>query len=327
MTDNNSLTRIQFVRKRRSSRLQSLFPKKAPAKSSRTPSHPGTTYVPASRHIEKAVRKPRPGAAPRQAQGSGRQYALNLGRADVRAPAISLPQFGARWLSGLATALLVFVLYMMWTSTTFAISGSVLQGNQRISAAEVDAALHIAGQPVFAVVPAQLATELRSAFPDISAASVHVALPNRLVVDITERAPVLVWTQDGQTTWIDANGVAFPPRGSFQGLIPVTASAAPPHIETSDTTPLYDQPLISPDLVMAIAELYPFVPQGVSMSYDPQYGLGWQDNRGWTVYFGQNTDSIAMKTQIYQAIVATLTHQGIQPTLISVEYPDAPFYK
>ena len=30
---------------------------------------------------------------------------------------------------------------------------------------------------------------------------------------------------------------------------------------------------------------------------------------------------------VYQAIVDTLTSQGIQPSLISVEYLDAPFYK
>ncbi len=36
---------------------------------------------------------------------------------------------------------------------------------------------------------------------------------------------------------------------------------------------------------------------------------------------------IPMKKMVYQAIVDTLTLQGIQPTLISVEYLNAPFYK
>jgi len=34
-----------------------------------------------------------------------------------------------------------------------------------------------------------------------------------------------------------------------------------------------------------------------------------------------------MKLQVYQAIVDTLTRQGIQPSLISVENLNAPFYK
>ncbi len=63
------------------------------------------------------------------------------------------------------------------------------------------------------------------------------------------------------------------------------------------------------------------------MIYDPQYGLGWQDPRGWSVYFGQNTQNIAMKLEVYQSLVENIISQGIQPTLISMAYPDAPFYK
>jgi hypothetical protein len=55
--------------------------------------------------------------------------------------------------------------------------------------------------------------------------------------------------------------------------------------------------------------------------------MGWQDPRGWSVYFGQNTQDIPMKLAAYQTIEDTFTQQGIQPTLISVEYLDAPFYK
>ena len=34
-----------------------------------------------------------------------------------------------------------------------------------------------------------------------------------------------------------------------------------------------------------------------------------------------------MKLVVYQAIVDTLIRQGFQPTLISMEYLNAPFYK
>ena len=49
--------------------------------------------------------------------------------------------------------------------------------------------------------------------------------------------------------------------------------------------------------------------------------------RGWSVYFGQNSQDIEMKKKVYQAMLDTFTKQGIQPTLISVAYVDAPFYK
>jgi hypothetical protein len=55
--------------------------------------------------------------------------------------------------------------------------------------------------------------------------------------------------------------------------------------------------------------------------------MGWQDARGWSVYFGQTTRDVPMKLNVYQSILDTLSKQGIQPTLISLAYLDAPFYK
>ncbi len=336
MSDDKAAPRATFVRKRRSSRLAALLPaKKAPAAPAKRPYHTATGYVPV---IPPADRRSlglpdRPATSRRAApsrgmrQGGAQQYAFSLGRADVRAPALTIPQLGTRWLSGLATALLVFLLYTLWTSSTFAVAGAELHGNQRLGAAEINAALHMTGEPIFTAVPAKLALQLRTAFPDLAKVSVHAGLPNRLVVNMVERRPVLAWSQGDSTTWIDASGIAFPPRGSVPNLIPVNASGTPPQLQADDRTPLYDRPFVQPQMVAAMQALFPYLPQGVVMTYDPQYGMGWQDPRGWSVYFGENTDDIAMKIQVYQAIVATLNQQGIQPSMISVEYADAPFYK
>ena len=63
------------------------------------------------------------------------------------------------------------------------------------------------------------------------------------------------------------------------------------------------------------------------MVYDPQYGIGWQDPRGWQIFFGVTMDNLPLKVQAYQAIMDMLSLKGVQPTLISVAYLDAPFYK
>jgi hypothetical protein len=55
--------------------------------------------------------------------------------------------------------------------------------------------------------------------------------------------------------------------------------------------------------------------------------MGWKDNRGWEVYFGQNSGEMTLKLRIYQALQDDLTKKGITPSLISVAYPDAPFYR
>jgi cell division protein FtsQ len=145
---------------------------------------------------------------------------------------------------------------------------------------------------------------------------------------VVERTPILLWSQGENITWIDANGISFMPRGNVPGLIPIASNGNPPNVAPPDLKQsVYNQPFISPDMVQAIVTLYPQVPDGSPMIFDPKYGMGWQDPRGWSVYFGQNTQDIPMKLKVYQAILDTITKQGVQPTLISVEYLDAPFYK
>jgi hypothetical protein len=168
---------------------------------------------------------------------------------------------------------------------------------------------------------------MRADYPELAKVSVNVIFPNHLRVAVVERTPILEWHQDGDIKWIDANGFAFPRRGDVPGLIQISSSSNPPKPPVDPQKSLEDQLFIEPKMVQAILTLYPQVPEGAPMIYDSKYGMGWQDPRGWSVYFGQNTQEIEMKKQIYQAILDTFSQQGTRPTLVSVAYLDAPFYK
>jgi len=61
------------------------------------------------------------------------------------------------------------------------------------------------------------------------------------------------------------------------------------------------------------------------LRYHPHKGLGYQDGRGWEVWFGIGTD-MPEKILIYEAIVANLQARGIQPGEVDVSNPDAPYY-
>jgi hypothetical protein len=121
--------------------------------------------------------------------------------------------------------------------------------------------------------------------------------------------------------------VAFAPRGEVSGLIQVAANGAPTLSSISSETSLTGKQFVSSEFVQAMIALAPVVPNGMSLIYDPQHGFGWQDARGWTVYFGQDAKDISMKEVVYNSIVDDLTKKGVQPTLISVEFLNAPFYK
>lgn len=346
MTTKPTSTRSDLIRQRRTS--QKTTPAK-PAQRTirstpRTAFRPQTVYLPGDLHRS----TPRPLQSPpakKKAQGTvsrrmgtvrgsrsrqartGYDLSFSLGRTDVRAPALTLPRLGPRWVSGTLTLMLAFMLYTMWTASTFTVSAAEVSGNERLTAEDIYSGLGVAGQPIFKAIPSQIMNQLRIAYPDLASVAVQVKFPNQVAVKVTERLPVLLWYQDGKTTWIDTNGVAFMPRGEADGLVQVSSTGSPTGIIADPKKSFYDQVFVQPEIVKAILALAPNVPKGISMTFDPQYGIGWQDPRGWSVYFGQNIKDIDMKLKVYQSMVDTFIRQGIQPTLISVEFLDAPFYK
>jgi cell division protein FtsQ len=339
MTTKPAFNRADFIRQRRTSRTNGSSRTSQPAgdKRPRPAASPKRSYRPETLYLPvepRTRRDPQPVRRHQQVRGSNQaqryDVAFSLGRTDVRAPAITLPRLdfsSTRWISGLITALLAGLLFLMWNSSAFLVPAATVVGNQRIGADEISAVIGIIGQPVFKAVPAQIEANLRTAYTDLEDVHVGVRLPNRVVVDVVERTPVIAWFQNNAMTWIDANGVAFAPRGEAPGLIQVAANGAPLEVQNAPEAPIYEQRFIDPEMVQVIISIAPYIPSGMPIVYEPQYGIGWQDPRGWSVYFGQNVQDIPMKLTVYQALVERLISQGIQPTLVSMEYLDAPFYK
>jgi hypothetical protein len=228
----------------------------------------------------------------------------------------------------LTTLLWAAALYLAATLPQFHAAAPQVTGNQRISMDEINAALGSTGQSIFVLTTADLENRLRLNFPDVESATVSIGFPNQITVNVVERKPVVLWQQGSGITWIDANGVAFRPRGEAPGLIAVAALAAPTATTpTGPADPLSPTPFIQADLVQAIQDIAPSVPQGTVMEFDPKYGLGWTDARGWKVYFGYTAKDMPVKLQVYKALVDSLAQQGIQPTFISVQYANAPYYR
>jgi hypothetical protein len=250
--------------------------------------------------------------------------------AGKQTPALSMPKvaFGPRWISFLLVALCGAALYFITSDNYFVVSSANVIGNNRVSADEISSALGVMGLPAALLNPAQIEYNLLAAFPDIATARIEVNLPAEVVVTVSERQPIAAWQQDGQTVWVDAQGYAFPPRGFVEGLVTISAVSAPPVPANADLAQgIGARPFLSEEMAAALMILSPRVPQGSSLVYDPRYGLGWTDPRGWQAYFGHTHGDVNTKLQVYQGMVDYLIKRGITPKLISVEYPDAPFYR
>lgn len=331
MTSKSSIHRSSFVRQQASTRKPGTSrDSKAPASNYRT-YNSRTMYLPTETRLRQ---NPQPARNSRQQKGNSRsqQYDLsfNLGRTSVQAPAITFTGFdlaNPRLISGILTLVLVVLLIFLWSASSFSVFAAEVSGNMLIDAAEIGSRSGVLGEPIFKAVPSQVEENLRMAFPELKDVKVKVGFPNQIIVEVIERVPVITWYQQETVYWIDSEGIAFIPRGEAPGLVEVTSSGSPKDVIVNPDLPFYQQKFINPEVVQAVINLAPSVPEGMLLVYDPKYGIGWQDPRGWTVQIGQNTQELSMKLTVYQALVDSLVSQGIQPSLISMEYLDAPFYK
>lgn len=290
-------------------------------------------------HVVKEATRPMPmvttrtkqtAASPRRkpARNTRRRFqiALPIPHDDVRPISIPRPRVGMRLFSFMLAAVLGTALYLAYNLPQFRVVQAQITGNEIIPPAELNAAMNIMGQPIFLLKPADLETRLRLNYPELVSVHVTVSLPNLVSVIVVERHPVVRWEQAGGYTWIAEDGVAFRPRGEMPELISVIAESAPA-LKLSASDPLNPIPFISTGMIQALKGLASHVPPGMSIIYDTDYGFGWNDPRGWRVYFGTSASDVELKMRVYESMVNSLLQRGIRPALINVTYPTAPYYR
>jgi cell division septal protein FtsQ len=287
-----------------------------------------TRTVPATSRRQESVQ---PRHSSRNARSTRRRFQNALlpvaPDAEMRGISISRPNLGRRLPAFLVMTLLATALYLAFNLPELRVSQAQVTGNQLLSAAEINSALDAAGEPVFLLVPSEMERRLRLAFPELAAVKVEVTLPNTVSVQVLERRPVIRWEQGDGYTWVAEDGIAFRPHGDLPGLISVTALSAPPIEGLVSPDSLTPAPFISPDMVRSLQGLAGHVPPGVPILYEASLGFGWNDPRGWRVYFGTSGSDVELKMRVYESMVASLTERGIQPALINVTYPTAPYYR
>jgi len=324
MSEKNEPTRSDLVRQRR--KRENTQRMDRARKESTRPAPPST-----NRKRRSATTPKRQSAPPVPSRSARRRFQNALlpvaPDAELRGIRISRPQLGRRLPSFLVVALLATALYLAFNLPQIQAGQAQVIGNQMLPPEEINAALNISGKPVFLLIPSKLETQLRRSFPELISASVNVTLPNTISIYVYERKPVIRWEQGISFTWISEDGVAFRPRGDVQGLISVTAASAPPTEGNFSPDPLTPAPFISLEMVQAIKGLANHVPPGAVILYDASFGFGWDDPRGWKVYFGTSGHDIELKMRVYESMVNSLTQRGIQPALINLTYPTAPYYR
>jgi len=224
---------------------------------------------------------------------------------------------GTRLVSGLIIVCLLAVLAMFIGSDAFYVHSIAVSGLQYLTKEEVFALTDIANMHIFWVDAAQVrAGILRS--PTVADAEVQLGWPPLMVrIAIQERQPALVWEQAGVATWVDVQGRVMLMREDRPDLMRIVDIAA--------EGPLGPDVRVDVAAVVGALQLKSMYPNIERMLYHPDRGLGYQDGRGWEVWFGTGTD-MPEKILVYNAIVGNLLARGKQPALLNVANPDAPYY-
>jgi len=245
--------------------------------------------------------------------------ALESPGVEVQFPALVVsfsPHSLAILVAGLACAGLLFML----TGPMFRAESPQIGGLQYISADAVAEASGISGNNLFLISPAGVELQILNRIPAIRSVQVSIGVSGGVRVGVREREPILLWTQNGSSYWVDADGVFFPVLGDREDLVRVDVQEKGPQIA-------FDRvPDIDPDVVIQALQLTLVLPSGTRLLYDVDHGLGMADIDGWTAYFG-TTGEIDLKMDVYRRLVSALSSEGIRPAFVSVENLRQPFYR
>jgi hypothetical protein len=239
--------------------------------------------------------------------------------AEVQLPAMPAVHLGARVLSCMLFLLMILTLWNVGSSEKFRVNLPQVTGNELLSSAQVRSLIQLDGRSVFSIKPDQVVDQLQQ-HSEILSASVTLGWPNLVEILVVERQPIVEWFDAGRGWWLSEDGVAFIQHGSRPELVKIESSEAVLGVDERQLSPV-----VEPELLRAAVELNAEMPEVELLHYDRLHGLGFEDDRGWQVYFGMGGD-MAMKVRVYQAIVEMLLEESTQVAMVSVENISAPYY-
>jgi len=295
----------------------------------------------------RGIRKP----ASSVGEGTGRPrrkvvYRVAANGVETRLPAIPILHFSWQWVSGMIAVLLLLFTILLINSPMFRVNTLTIQGLTRYSQDEFKPLLKGRKTSIFLFNRENLRSALLLSHPELVNPQVDIAMPNQVVVTAVEREPILQWVANGQTYWVDEEGVILEPRGEAGNLIFVESPVSPPlakqqikdpsivdyarlwiekKVSAMNNQAVLDQ--MDAATLKAVIGMNAILPDGASLVYDPVAGMGWRDPGGWEVYFGTDLSNVEFKLVEYQTILARLNEIGLTPAMISVEHVDSPYFR
>lgn len=211
----------------------------------------------------------------------------------------------------LSAGLSVFVVGFL-VSDEFSVHTVVVEGNNVAYADSIVIASDALGQPIFRLDTDDVARRV-AAHPAVASAEVRAEFPNRIVVNLRERIPVLSWQVADRSVLIDEHGWVIsegvddtlPVIVQEDGVLPSPGQKVP--VEFVQTAQI------------VVAELGEEL---TMLEYDLVSGLTVHLSDGRSVEFGE-IDRIPLKLAVVDAVL----DQSEPWTELDVREPDRPYYR
>jgi hypothetical protein len=242
---------------------------------------------------------------------------LVLGRARVEQVSASLPSLW-RWLCGVTLLLLAASLagaVWLFLDNRFYVRQADVVGVVRVSPDAVFRASDLPGLHILWARPDEVEANILAALPSLESAQVVCRLPAECTITVVERRPRMMWDEDGQLWWLDADGVVMQAQGMLaEGWL------------VRGPLPRDDDGRLDERVRIGLNELWA---TGVNVSqvlyYAPERGLVITDERGWRVIVGRGTGMVE-RMLVLERLVESLQARGLTPRFVDVRFPDAPYY-
>lgn len=239
----------------------------------------------------------------------------------------------AKLLSLWVIGLLLGLLYVFVTFDNFYAFGAEVRGTQLLAAEELYNQAGLEGHSIFWLNERTAEAAIRQASPYVADVRVRFRLPGRIRLDVTERAPVIMWQTAQGTAWVDRTGVALPPlvRGPdtpLLQLLDTQGDAIAPAANDASALGPGGLPVVhmQAPLVAALLSLQELLPDMLTYQYDAQNGLNFRSRQGTQVIFGVRGD-LPAKLVVLRAIEAEWQKRGEVPGVIDLRVDDRPFVR
>ncbi len=214
------------------------------------------------------------------------------------------------------------VAYASADAKFFVYEGRIV-GARHSDAVEIYRTAGVHEQSIFWLDPQQVARRVIQ-LDGIRAVRVRCELPSRVIIEVEEREPAVMWRAGRQQRdwWLDGEGVVLPYHGDVNA--PNTVFV----VDSSDRELQVGDRIEPAGIAQSVLRLAQAVPGIRVFFYEPDRGLSFTQQVGgaeWPVYVGTSRD-LARKIQVMQALTSHLQENDMRPRYVDVRWADHPVY-